>query len=54
MGYRGIAVSIQIRLENKCGNIHYRMNDRFFSIISTRNKYSFVFIVPTYSILCPR
>lgn len=25
MGYRGVVVS-QICLENKCGNIHYRMN----------------------------
>jgi len=50
--YRAVHMFTQICLENKCDNIHYRMNGRFFSIISTRNKYSFVFIVPTHSMPC--
>lgn len=50
--YRAVGVFTQMRLENKCDNIHSRMNSRFFSIISTRNKYSFVFIVRTHSMPC--
>jgi len=48
MGYRVGLLYLYKRLENKCDNIHYRMNGKFFSIISTHviNIHS--------SLLCPR
>lgn len=48
MGYHGTVVSIQVRLENKCDNIHYRMNGIDFSLL-------FRHVINIHSsLLCPR